>query len=109
MIRSCISNLELVQADIPSRAAILSDMMSLMHTLRFWIAAVVLAAVVAILPFAFHAESHLETATRVEGSQAETVRQDLATRFRSPFVDRVILVITGLPSTRVAVSRWVSA
>jgi len=98
MIRSCISNLELVQADIPSRAAILSDMMSLMHTLRFWIAAVVLAAVVAILPFAFHAESHLETATRVEGSQAETVRQDLATRFRSPFVDRVILVITGLPS-----------
>jgi RND superfamily putative drug exporter len=71
--------------------------MSLMPTLRFWIAAVVLAAVVAILPFAFHAESHLETATRVEGSQAETVRQDLATRFRSPFVDRVILVITGLP------------
>ncbi len=71
--------------------------MSLMPTLRFWIAGVVLAAVVAILPFAFHAESHLETATRVEGSQAETVRQDLATRFRSPFVDRVILVITGLP------------
>jgi len=68
-----------------------------MPTLRFWIAALVLAAVIAILPFAFHAESHLETATRVEGSQAETVRQDLTTRFRSPFVDRVVLVVTGLP------------
>jgi len=75
----------------------LSDIMSLMPTLRFWIAALVLAAVIAILPFAFHAESHLETATRVEGSQAETVRQDLTTRFRSPFVDRVVLVVTGLP------------
>jgi RND superfamily putative drug exporter len=72
--------------------------MSLMTTLRFWIAALVLVAVVAILPFAFHAESHLETATRVDGSQAETVRQDLATRFGSPFVDRVVLVVTGLPS-----------
>ena len=68
-----------------------------MPTLRFWIAALVLAAVVALLPFAFHAESHLETATRVEGSQAETVRQELATRFGSPFVDRVVLVVTGLP------------
>ena len=71
--------------------------MGLMPTLRFWIAALVLVAVVAILPFAFHAESHLETATRVDGSQAETVRHDLATRFGSPFVDRVVLVITGLP------------
>ena len=86
-----------VVRDIPSRKAILSDIMSLMPTLRFWIAALVLAAVIAILPFAFHAESHLETATRVEGSQAETVRQDLTTRFRSPFVDRVVLVVTGLP------------
>jgi RND superfamily putative drug exporter len=71
--------------------------MSLMPTLRFWTAAVVLAAAVAILPFAFHADDHLETATRVEGSQAETVRRELSTRFLSPFVDRVVLVITGLP------------
>jgi RND superfamily putative drug exporter len=71
--------------------------MSPMPTLRFWIAALVLVAVVAILPFAFHAESHLETATRVEGSQAETVQRELANRFHSPFVDRVVLVITGLP------------
>ena len=68
-----------------------------MHVRRFWVAGVVLAAVIALLPFSFHAERHLETATRVEGSEAETVRQELASRFRSPFVDRVVLVIQGLP------------
>jgi RND superfamily putative drug exporter len=67
------------------------------HTRRLWIAGAVLAAVVALLPFSFHAERHLETATRVEGSDAETVSQELATRFHSPFVDRVVLVIQGLP------------
>jgi putative drug exporter of the RND superfamily len=75
----------------------LCDIMKLMYVRRFWLAGVVLAAVVALLPFSFHAERHLETATRVEGSEAETVRQDLITRFRSPFVDRVVLVIQGLP------------
>jgi RND superfamily putative drug exporter len=67
------------------------------HTGRFWLAGVVLAAVLALLPFSFHAERHLETATRVEGSEAETVAQELASRFRSPFVDRVVLVIQGIP------------
>src|SRR5271156_5423719 len=71
--------------------------MDLMHVRRFWLAGVVLVAVVALLPFSFHAERHLETATRVEGSQAETVTHELADRFRSPFVDRVVLVIQGLP------------
>jgi putative drug exporter of the RND superfamily len=64
---------------------------------RFWVAGVVLAAVVALLPFSFHAERHLETATRVEGSQAEIVSQELHTLFHSPFVDQVVLVIQGLP------------
>ena len=64
---------------------------------RFWVAGVVLAVVVALLPFSFHAERHLETATRVEGSQAEIVRQELDTRFHSPFVDQVVLVMQGLP------------
>ena len=71
--------------------------MTSVHVRRFWVAGVVLAAVVALLPFSFHAERHLETATRVEGSQAELVRQDLTSRFHSPFVDRVVLVILGLP------------
>jgi RND superfamily putative drug exporter len=72
-------------------------MMSLANVRRFWAAGIVLAAVVALLPFSFHAERHLETATRVEGSEAEVVTQELATRFHSPFVDRVVLVIQGLP------------
>jgi putative drug exporter of the RND superfamily len=71
--------------------------MKLMYVRRFWVAGVVLAVVVALLPFSFHAERHLETATRVEGSEAETVRQELVSRFHSPFVDRVVLVIQGLP------------
>ncbi|WP_353062433.1 MMPL family transporter [Tunturibacter psychrotolerans] len=76
---------------------ILYDMINAMHVRRFWVSGIVLAAAIALLPFSFHAERHLETATRVEGSQAETVRQELADRFRSPFVDRVVLVIQGLP------------
>jgi len=72
-------------------------MMSAMHVRRFWVSGIVFAVAIALLPFSFHAERHLETATRVEGSQAETVRQELANGFRSPFVDRVVLVIQGLP------------
>ena len=71
--------------------------MGLMNVRRFWVAGVVLAAAIALLPFSFHAERHLETATRVEGSEAETVQQALVSRFHSPFVDRVVLVIQGLP------------
>jgi RND superfamily putative drug exporter len=71
--------------------------MNLAHVRRFWLAGVVLVVVLALLPFSFHAERHLETSTRVEGSEAETVSQELASRFRSPFVDRVVLVIQGLP------------
>jgi putative drug exporter of the RND superfamily len=71
--------------------------MNLVHLRRFWLAGVVLAAVLALLPFSFHAERHLETATRIEGSEAGKVPEELATRFHSPFVDRVVLVIQGLP------------
>lgn len=68
-----------------------------MHLRHFWLPGIVLAAVIALFPFSFHPERHLETATRVEGSQAATVQQELANRFRSPFVDQVVLAIRGLP------------
>ncbi|MFZ0859271.1 MAG: MMPL family transporter [Candidatus Sulfotelmatobacter sp.] len=71
--------------------------MNLVHVRHFWLAGIVLAAVLALLPFSFHAERHLETATRIEGSEAGKVPEELATRFHSPFVDRVVLVIQGLP------------
>ena len=73
------------------------DMMSSMPIRRYVLAGVVLLAALILLPFSFHAERSLETATRVEGSQAETVHDELATRFRSPFVDQVVLVVEGLP------------
>jgi RND superfamily putative drug exporter len=68
-----------------------------MFARKFLVAGIVLAAALALLPFSFHAERSLETATRVEGSQAETVRDELTNRFRSPFVDQVVLVVEGLP------------
>jgi len=71
--------------------------MKLMHVRRFWLAGAVLAAVLALLPFSFHAERHLETATRIEGSEAGKFPEELATRFHSPFVHTVVLVIQGLP------------
>ena len=72
--------------------------MTLVHVRRFWMAALVLVAVLALLPFSFHAERHLETATRVYGSEAEIVEQELDARFHSPFVNEVVLVVSGLPS-----------
>jgi RND superfamily putative drug exporter len=71
--------------------------MGSMQVRRFLVPGAVFVIVIALLPFSFHSERRLETATRVEGSQAETVRQELSTRFRSPFVDRVALVVQGIP------------
>jgi len=71
--------------------------MNPMRVRRFWLAGAVVVAVFALIPFSFHGERHLETATRIEGSEAGKVPEELATRFRSPFVDRVVLVIQGLP------------
>src|ERR1700757_3971731 len=71
--------------------------MIFMRVRHFWLAGVVLAAVLALLPLPFPRERHLETATRIEGSEAGKIPQELATRFHSPFVDRVVLVIQGLP------------
>jgi RND superfamily putative drug exporter len=75
----------------------LRDIVNLVHVRRFWLAGVVLAGVLVLLPFSFHAERHLETATRIDGSEAGKIPQELSTRFHSPFVDRVVLVIQGLP------------
>jgi RND superfamily putative drug exporter len=73
-------------------------MMNAMQFRRFLVAGIVLAATLALLPFSFHSERWMETATRVEGSQAATVQSDLAHRFESPFVNQVVLVVEGLPS-----------
>lgn len=68
------------------------------HVRHFWLAGIVLAAALALLPFSFHAERHLETAARIQGSEAGKFPEELASRFHSPFVDRVVLVVQGLPA-----------
>jgi RND superfamily putative drug exporter len=71
------------------------------HTLsrfRPWLAGLAVAAALVLAPSAFHAERHLETAARIEGGEAESVARQLTSRFRSSFVDRVVLVVEGLPA-----------
>lgn len=53
--------------------------------------------VVVFAPFSFRAEGRLETALHLRGGEAEAVNQELATRFQTPFADRMILVVEGLP------------
>ena len=63
----------------------------------FWLAGLTGTVALALAPLSFHVERRLDTAVRLEGSESDYVAQQLATRFRSPFVDRVVLVIQGLP------------
>ena len=65
---------------------------------HYWIAALTAVMALALAPLSFHVERRLDTAVHLKGSEAENVAQQLATRFRSPFVDRVVLVIQGLPA-----------
>jgi putative drug exporter of the RND superfamily len=64
---------------------------------RYWVAALIAAAALALAPLSFHVERRLDTAVHLKESEADYVAQQLATRFRSPFADRVVLVIQGLP------------
>jgi putative drug exporter of the RND superfamily len=63
----------------------------------FWVAGLTAVVALALAPLSFHVERRLDTAVRLQGSESDYVAQQLATRFRSPFVDRVVLVIQGLP------------
>jgi RND superfamily putative drug exporter len=64
---------------------------------RYWVAALTAVAALVLVPLSFHVERRLDTAVHLKGGEAEYVTEQLATRFHSPFVDRVILVIQGLP------------
>jgi RND superfamily putative drug exporter len=63
----------------------------------YWIAVLTAVVALALAPLSFHVERRLDTAVHLKGSEAEYVNQQLATSFHSPFVNRVILVIQGLP------------
>ncbi len=58
----------------------------------FW-----LLAAIFLIPLARHVEDRLEVAARMPSEQAQRVHDDLQRRFRSPFTDRVLLVVEGVP------------
>jgi RND superfamily putative drug exporter len=64
---------------------------------RFWLAISGFAMALALLPFSCKVERRLETVVHIKGAESERVDQELAHRFRSPYADRLVLVITGLP------------
>jgi putative drug exporter of the RND superfamily len=64
---------------------------------RFWLAMSGFAMAFALLPFSYHVERRLETAVHIKGAESEKVDQELAKRFQSPYADRLILAISGIP------------
>ncbi|WP_433965005.1 MMPL family transporter [Tunturiibacter gelidiferens] len=64
---------------------------------RFWLAMVGFAMALALLPFSFKVERRLETTVHIEGAESQKVDLELAQRFQSPYADRLVLVISGLP------------
>src|SRR5271154_2090558 len=64
---------------------------------RFWLAMSGFVMALALLPFSFKVERHLETAAHIKGGESEKVALELAQRFQSPYADRLVVVISGIP------------
>ncbi len=65
---------------------------------RFWLAMSGFVMALALLPFSYKVERRLETAVHIKGGESEEVDLELAQRFQSPYAQRLILVITGIPN-----------
>jgi RND superfamily putative drug exporter len=64
---------------------------------RFWLAMSGFVMAIALLPFSYKVERRLETAVHIKGAESERVDLELAQRFQSPYADRLVLVISGIP------------
>src|SRR6516165_6255318 len=64
---------------------------------RFWLAMSGFVMALALLPFSYKVERRLETAAHIKGGESEKVNLELAERFRSPYAQRLVLVIRGIP------------
>ena len=64
---------------------------------RFWLAMSGFVMALALVPFSYKIERRLETSVHIKGGESERVDQELAQRFHSPYANRVVLVITGIP------------
>jgi RND superfamily putative drug exporter len=51
----------------------------------------------ALMPFSYKVERHLETAAHIKGGEAEKVDLELLQRFQSPYAHRLVVVISGIP------------
>src|ERR1700759_2181824 len=64
---------------------------------RFWLAMLGFVMALALLPFSYKVERRLETAVHITGGEYENVELELAQRFQSPYANRLVLVISGIP------------
>jgi RND superfamily putative drug exporter len=64
---------------------------------RFWLAMSGFVMAFALLPFSYKVERRLETVVHIKGAESEQVDQELTKRFQSPYADRLILVVSGVP------------
>jgi RND superfamily putative drug exporter len=64
---------------------------------RFWLAMSGFVLALALLPFSYKVERRLETTVHITGAESEKVDRELTQRFQSPYGDRLILVISGIP------------
>jgi putative drug exporter of the RND superfamily len=65
---------------------------------RFWLAMSGFVMALALVPFSYKVESRLETAAHIKGGESEKVDRELAQRFQSPYAQRLVLVISGIPN-----------
>ncbi len=63
---------------------------------RFWLAIAGFVMALALIPFSYNVERHLETGVHIKGGEAEKVDLELAQRFESPYGHRLVLVISGI-------------
>ncbi len=64
---------------------------------RFCLAMSGFVMALALLPFSYKVERRLETAVHIKGGESEKVDRELAQRFQSPYANRLVLVISGIP------------
>ena len=63
----------------------------------FWLAMSGFVMALALLPFSYKVERHLETTVHIKGGESGEVDRELAQRFQSAYAHRLVLVITGIP------------
>jgi len=64
---------------------------------RLWLAMLGLVVALGLVPFSYKVERRLETADHISGGQAEAVDTELSQEFQSPYAQRLVVVIKGLP------------